>query len=58
MYGNHSGPRLCSYVSREEALQKKLIYTLEDGTVIMKGDNDTWLGHGVKRDRYAILWLE
>lgn len=43
-----------NYVPREEALQKNLIYTLEDGTAVVKGDNDTWLANGVKRDSVRI----
>ena len=40
-----------SYVDRNTSIQSRLIYTREDGKVIMKGDNSTWLEHGVHRPR-------
>ncbi|KAJ3576667.1 hypothetical protein NP233_g284 [Leucocoprinus birnbaumii] len=43
-----------SYVPRDEAFSKRLVYTLEDGTAIIRGDNDTWLDQGVKRDSVRI----
>ena len=42
-----------SYVDRNTSIQSRLIYTREDGKVIMKGDNSTWLEHGVHRPRCA-----
>jgi len=42
-----------SYVDRNTSIQSRLIYTREDGKVIMKGDDYTWLERGVHRPRYT-----
>ncbi|KAF8642364.1 hypothetical protein AX16_009633 [Volvariella volvacea WC 439] len=43
-----------NYVDAETAFQKRLVYFEEDGTVIMKGDNTTWLPLGTYRDSVRI----
>lgn len=42
----------CSYVNRSRAIDQKLVYVQDDGIVIMKGDNSTWLEKGIYRERW------
>lgn len=50
--------RVCSYVNRSRAYDAQLVYTQDDGTVIMKGDDTTKLDLGVFRERYVLYDLE
>ncbi|RDB28968.1 putative glycosidase C21B10.07 [Hypsizygus marmoreus] len=43
-----------NYVNRSRAFDQGLVYTQEDGTVIMKGDDTKWLEKGVYRDSVRI----
>jgi len=47
----HNRTRSTSYVDRNTSIRSRLIYTRDDGKVIMKGDNSTWLERGVHRPR-------
>jgi len=46
-----------SYVNASYAFQNGLVYVEDDGTVIMKGDNTSWLASGQYRDRWATRHL-
>lgn len=48
-------PPLFSYTTRDDALATGLVYVQGDGTVIMHGDNTTWLDKGVPRRRSVLL---
>ncbi|KAK0208339.1 glycoside hydrolase family 16 protein [Desarmillaria ectypa] len=43
-----------NYVNSSEAFSKGLAYVRDDGIVVMKGDNTTWLDNGVYRDSVRI----
>ncbi|GLB36174.1 putative glycosyl hydrolases family 16 [Lyophyllum shimeji] len=43
-----------NYVDRSTAFAKQLVYVRDDGVVIMKGDDTTWLDKGVYRDSVRI----
>ncbi|KAK0198438.1 glycoside hydrolase family 16 protein [Armillaria mellea] len=43
-----------NYVNSSEAFSKGLAYVQDDGIVVMKGDNTTWLDDGVDRDSVRI----
>lgn len=40
-----------SFVDEQTAFADGLAYVASDNTVIMKGDNTTWLSEGVNRSR-------
>lgn len=40
-----------SYTDRETAFAKNLAYVTDEGKVVMKGDDYTWLDDGVYRNR-------
>lgn len=42
-----------SYTDQNTALTKNLTFITEDGKVIMKGDDTTWLDAGVYRNRFV-----
>ena len=44
-------PLCSSYTDRDTALANNLTFITEDGKVIMKGDDTTWLDSGVYRNR-------
>lgn len=48
--------KFCSYVNRSRAYDAQLVYTQDDGTVIMKGDDTTTLDSGVFRERYILVY--
>ena len=41
-----------SYVDNATAFANGLAYVSDRGTIIMKGDNTTWLAAGANRQRY------
>ena len=43
-----------SFVDQQTAWSTGLVYIESDGTVIMKGDNTTWLSSGQVRSRWAL----
>ncbi|KAJ6610875.1 concanavalin A-like lectin/glucanase domain-containing protein [Mycena sp. CBHHK59/15] len=43
-----------TYVNSTYAFQNRLAYVNDDGTVVMKGDNTTWLPEGEKRSSVRI----
>ncbi|KAF5370199.1 hypothetical protein D9615_010056 [Tricholomella constricta] len=43
-----------NYVNRSRAFERNLVYTQDDGVVIMKGDDSTWLDKGVYRESVRI----
>ncbi|KAH8120381.1 concanavalin A-like lectin/glucanase domain-containing protein [Phellopilus nigrolimitatus] len=45
---------LVNYVDRDTAFNKSLVYVNDDGTVIMSGDDTTWLPMGQNRDSVRI----
>lgn len=45
-------------MNRSRAFDAQLVYTQDDGTVIMKGDDTTKLDLGVFRERYVLYDLE
>lgn len=46
-----------SYTTRDDAFASGLAYVRDDGTVIMQGDNTTWLDKGVPRKRSALAMI-
>jgi hypothetical protein len=48
---------LDSYVNDTYAFQNGLAYVNDDGTVVMKGDNTTWLPEGQNRSRCGPLFI-
>lgn len=45
--------RYHSYTDRHTALANNLTFITDDGKVVMKGDDTTWLASGVYRNRYV-----
>ncbi|KAL0951158.1 hypothetical protein HGRIS_007890 [Hohenbuehelia grisea] len=53
---NYSDPTngAVTYVDRDHAFDKKLVYITDDNKVIMKSDNTSWLAHGQFRESVRI----